>query len=380
MLRVFEDRINRLAAYKAFHGFALGLVGIFIPIFIYQQGFSASTVFSFLLVDVSAFALIALPVGWLVSKIGVRNSLLFSSVMYVLVFTLLQRIALTHIVIYSIAVLIGVAKALHWIPLNAEYTEGSDERDRGRSYGKLQGIPQILSPLAPLIGALVMTELGFGSLVVFSLVIALTSVLPLLFGDGTKNPDFKLEDKPKIENLDLWVLYYLDGFVTTAYVFIFPLLIYFIVGGTINVGSAKALMGAGAGLFSLAIGELSDSVQHRNLLLAGAVASSLIYIAVPTINNILIALGLSFLAGLAYTVYTIPLMSIVADIADEKNLLRFYALREVFQGLGKISILGLTVHLILNYSMDIAFKSVFYIAAFSVLALAITARKTDRRR
>ncbi|MFB6182488.1 MAG: MFS transporter, partial [Candidatus Nanohaloarchaea archaeon] len=380
MLDIFEDRVNRLTGYKALHGFALGLVGIFIPIFIAQQGFSASTVFSFLLADVASFTFFALPVGWLVSKIGVRNSLLSSSLLYILVFILLQTISLNFTVIYSVAVLIGLAKAFNWIPVNSEFTAGSEEDDRGRNYGKLEGIPKILSPFAPLIGALIMTKLGFSFLVAFSLFFAIGSVMPLLFGDGTKNPDFQIENKPDLSNRDLWALYYLDGFATTAYVFIFPLFIYYVIGGTVNVGSVKTLMGIGAGIFSLTIGNLSDRIEQKNLLLAGAIASSLIYLAVPSLNDIYLAFGLSFVAGLTYTVYTVPLISIVADIAEKKNLLGFYSTREIFQGIGKISVVGLIVYIISSYSIDLAFKTTFYLAALSVLALAGMSRKVDKRR
>lgn len=250
MLNILEDRVNRLTGYKALHGFALGLVGIFIPIFIAQQGFSASIVFSFLLADVAAFTFIAFPVGWLVSEIGVRNSLSISSLLYIFVFILLETVSLSLTVIYSVAALIGLAKAFHWIPVNSEFTAGSKEDDRGRNYGKLEGIPKILSPFAPLIGGFIMSELGFSFLVAFSLLFAIGSVMPLMFGDGTKNPDFQIGKKPDLDNKDLWTLYYLDGFATTAYVFIFPLFIYYVIGGTVNVGFAKTLMGVGAGIFS----------------------------------------------------------------------------------------------------------------------------------
>ncbi len=380
MLSIFEDRVNRVTGYKSLHGFALGLIGIFIPIFIAQQGFSASVVFSFLLVDVAVFTVVALPVGWLVSKAGVRASLLSSSLLYILVFILLQTVSLNLTVIYSVGILIGLAKVFHWIPVNTEFTAGSEEEDRGRNYGKLEGIPKIVSPFAPLMGALIMTELGFSFLGVFSLLFAVGSVIPLLFGDGTENPDFQIENNFDLGNMDLWVFYYLDGFATTAYVFIFPLFIYFVIGGTVNVGSVKTLMGIGAGIFSLTIGSLSDRVEQKNLLLVGAIASGLIYLTVPSLNNITLAFGLSFIAGLTYTVYTVPLISIVADIADGKNLLGFYSTREVFQGFGKISVVSLTVYMISNYSRSLAFESTFYLAAVSVTALAITSRKVDKRR
>lgn len=380
MLEIFEDRVNRLTSYKVLHGFALGLVSIFIPIFVAQQGFSPSIIFSFLLVDVAAFTLVALPVGWLVSRMGVKSSLLASSLLYVLVFVFIQSLTLNLKLIGVLGVLIGLAKAFHWIPVNTEFTVGSEKDDRGESYGKLEGIPALIGPFAPLIGAAVMTYIGFNVLVTVSLFFAFTSILPLMLGDGTQRPEFSLDGLKDFNQCDLWILYFLDGFATTAYVFIFPLFIYYVIGGTINVGSAKTLMAIGAGLFSIAAGKISDRISQKDLLLAGASASAVIYLLVPALGNPINAFALSFVAGLTYTVYTIPLVSIVADIAEQENILGFFSIREVFQGIGKVAVVSVTVYLILNRSMEIAFRITFYLAAISVIALALVSRKVEERR
>lgn len=133
MLEVFEDRINRLIGYKALHGTALGLISIFIPIFIAKQGFNPQTVFTFLLVDVATFMILSLPLGYVISRIGVKYSFLSSSLLYIAVFFLLQTIKLDLAVIFFLAAAIGVAKACHWIPVNAEFTVGSEKDNRGEN-------------------------------------------------------------------------------------------------------------------------------------------------------------------------------------------------------------------------------------------------------
>lgn len=380
MLEAFENRINRLTAYKTLHGFALGLVSIFIPVFIAQQGFPASVVFTFLLVDVAAFTVVAVPVAPLVSRIGVESSLLASSLLYVLVFIMLQVFKIVHPLIWTVAVLIGLAKAFHWIPVNTEFTVGSEEQDRGESYGKLEGVPKLVSPFAPLIGAAVMAYFGFNLLATLSLVIAIASVLPLLYRGTSEKPDFELEGLLGTGEKDLWTLYFLDGFATTAYVFIFPLFIYYVIGGTLNVGGAKTLMAIGAGLFSIAAGKISDRLEHRDMVLAGAVASAGVYFFVPGLEIRSIAFLLSFVAGLTYTVYTIPLVSIIADIAEQRNVLGFFSVREVFQGFGKISVVGLLLYFLSIGERAAGFRYTFYAAAASVLLLAVNARIVERRR
>lgn len=380
MIEAFEDRINRLTAYKSLHGFALGLVSIFIPIFIAQQGFSPFTVFSYVFMDVAAFAIVSLPVGLMVSRFGKEICLVSSSLLYVLVFIILQLSQLNVPLVYTVGFLTGLAAAFHWIPVNTEFTVGSEEEDRGESYGKLEGIPKLVSPLAPLIGASIMAYLGFNFLVAFSLFFAVSSIIPLLYGEETEKPNFSLEGLISLDNLDLWVLYFLDGFATTAYVFILPLFIYYVIGGTLNVGSAKTLMAIGAGLFSISAGKVSDIIEHERLLLAGTLASGIVYIFVPGLESRFLAFILSFVAGLTYTVYTVPLVSIVADIAEKQNVLGFFSIREVFQSLGKISVVLILLYFLSSGAMAEGFKFTFYLSAVSVVLIALVGRTVKESR
>lgn len=380
MLGVFESRVNRLTAYKALHGFALGLVSIFIPVFIAQQGFPPSVVFSYILFDVAAFAAASLPVGKTVSRYGKEVGLLASSLLYILVFVLLQLLKVDIFLVYLTGLLTGLGGAFHWIPVNAEFTAGSDEKSRGESYGKLEGIPKLVSPFAPLIGAAVMAYLGFNYLATLALFIATASIIPLLKGDEDSRPDFSLEGLLGRENLDLFTLYFLDGFATTAYVYILPLFIYYVIGGTLNLGWAKTFMAVGAGLFSIATGKVTDRLEHEQILLAGAAASGLVYLFVPGLDSRLIAFAVSFAAGLTYTVYTVPLVSIVADIGEENNVLGFFSIREVFQSLGKISVVGILLFFLGNRGMASSFEITFYLAALVVVLIALVGRKVKKRR
>lgn len=380
MLEAFEDRINRLTAYKSLHGFSLGLVSIFIPIFIAQQGFSPFTVFSYILMEVAAFAFVSLPVGKLVSRYGKELALVSSSLLYVLVFVLLQVSQLDLFLINVLGFLTGLASALHWIPVNTEFTVGSEKEDRGKSYGKLEGIPKLVSPLAPLIGASIMAYLGFNLLVTFALFFAISSIIPLIYGQESEKPDFSLEGLTTADNFDLWTLYFLDGFATTAYVFILPLFIYYAIGGTVNVGSAKTLMAIGAGLFSITAGKISDVLEHEKLLLTGAAASGIIYVFVPGLESRFVAFILSFVAGLTYTVYTVPLVSIVADIAEKRPVLGFFSLREVFQSLGKISIVLILLYFLKFGSMIQGFRFTFYLSAAAVVLISLVGRNVKDKR
>lgn len=379
MFGFFDDRVNRLIGYKGLHGFAVGLISIFIPVYVAQQGFSPGVVFSLLLVDVAAFTLLALPVGYAVSRLGITKSLLGSSLIYVLVFLVLQGVELNTSLVLSIGVLIGIAKAFHWIPVNSEFTAGSKSENRGDRYGKLEALPSILGTFAPLIGGAIMAYMGFQFLAGIAFIFGVASAVPLTLGKNGEKPEFDLSGMFSLDDLGLWTLYFLDGFATTVYVFIFPLFIFYVIGGELNVGAVKTIAGIGAALFAAITGKVTDRVTKTRLVLIGAVMSAIVYFVVPLVETSRAAFALSFVAGLTYMVYTIPLIAIIADIAEKGNILGFFSLREVFQGLGKITVVAVTVFVIGQYSLETAFEFAFYSAAFSVVLLALTADRLEKR-
>ncbi len=381
MSSIFDDRINQVVGYRTLHGFAVGLVSIFIPIFIAQEGFPPETVFSFLFVQLLVFTLSAVPIGWLTSRLGVRNVFLGSSIFYVLVFLVLRAFTLEPLVIYSAAAVMGVALAMHWIPVNLEFTEGSEVENRGSSWGQIEGIPQIVGPFAPLLGGFILDYLGFSFLVTISLMLASISVLPMVLGRSFGKPEFEIgEHLSPRKDIDLWLLYFFDGFSTAVYAWIFPLFIFFSVGGVIDVGAVQALAGIAGGLFSLGAGRLSDRFDKARLVFAGVILAAAVFVFVPGLEDRWVAFVVSFLLGLVYMFHVIPLASIIADIADQRSVLGFYSVREIFRGMGYVSLVGATVLLISAYSLEKAFLVAFYAGATTFIAVGILVSLVDSRR
>ncbi|MFB6147680.1 MAG: MFS transporter [Candidatus Nanohaloarchaea archaeon] len=370
MKSLLESRLNQVIAYKFFHNFATGMVSVFIPIFFAQQGLAIQEVFGIVLVQAAAFALIAVPVGKAVSRFGVNRSFLFSSLLYILLFASIHVFPVSIPLAVLAGVLNGMGMAFHWIPLNSEFTEGSESESRSRDYGKLEGIPSLVSPLAPLLGSLILAGAGFYTLLAVSFGIVVLSAVPLLAGGSTERPEIDLEESAVAGDRFLWVLYFVDGFASAPYTFVFPLFVYFAIGGTIETGMVKTLAGMGSGIIALGSGVITSRTGRKRSLVSGAVFSAALCLMIPLLQSSFQAFALSFFLGAGYIFYTVPLISIISDIGDGRELLGFFSIREVFQNIGRIAVTSILIAALYTLPQQLAFRVTFYLNAAALLLLA----------
>ncbi len=378
MLGFFEgDELNQIYAFKTLHSFALGLINIFIPVFIAQQGFPMEQVFLFMAVDVGTFTLAAVPVGRLLSWVGDRKGLMFSYLFFVPAFLMLELVSLSLPLVLAVGALIGIGNALFWIPINTGFTAGSSSESRSSEYGWLMGLAAFAGAIAPLVGGWILSSFSFSLLVSVALVFIAVSAVPLLYSRGREPESFSVRDVSSLRNLELDAMFFFAGISAFSIFFVLPLFIYYVIGGALNVGIAAALAGLSSALFSVVVGNIGDRVERFHLILAGTVGTAAALVAVPAISTALAAFVLSVLMGLLYRTYHIPLFSIVADIGARGNKLGFYSVREVFLGLGRFVMLSVTVAVMVFRGPEAGFKAAFYLSAVAILLTGYFGRRVE---
>ncbi len=376
MLGFFEDHtIDQIYAYEMLQKFAFGLIGIFIPIYIASQGSPLQWVFLFLLLDTVAFMLAAIPVSYFIANIGFKHSLVISYLFYLPSFIALQKMELSVPLVAVTALLLGIGKALHWIALHAEFAVDSEEDSRGKASGRLLGLPRISRAIAPFLGGVIMTVYGFNMLITAAVFFMLLSAVPLLASRDHRDPlEYDLRSLLNKRHAVFGSLFVLRGTTIAAGAYLFPLFVFYIVGGTINAGGAKSLASLGAVAFALLVGRVTEKVEKKHMILVGTIASGIIFALRAYVTEPIEAFLISFVAGLMFMVYYVPLYSTMADWAEDEDVLEFYAFREVFLCIGRIATYGLALYVALNYSLAAGLKASFLLAAGAALLLSLYSR------
>lgn len=371
MLRELSNSdIDQIYAYEILQRFVLGLIGIFIPIYIISNGNPVDLAFVYLFINAVAFAVFSIPSSYLISRIGFKHSMVASYAFYLPALIALRMYPVSVELVAFAAVTYGIGNCLHWIPLHAEFAVDTDG-DRGKESGKLIGLPRISGAIAPLAGGLIMAFYGFHLLVSVAVVFLVLSSIPLLLSKDHRDPmNYSFREFLDTEHKRFASIFFLRGTDIAAGALLFPLFVFLVVGGEINAGGVKSLAAVGSIVFALTIGRVSEKFDKAKMIIAGSLLTGVLYLGRSFITNSTEAFALSFAAGLGFMIYYVPLYSIYAHVAEDEDVLEFYTFREIVLNIGKLATIAVAYFLVKNVSVDAGFKYIFVAAAFTSAAIA----------
>lgn len=275
------------------------------------------------------------------------------------------------------AALIGLGKAFHWIALHSEFALDSQKDGRGSSSGKMLGLPRLARSIAPLIGGAIMSWYGFPLLVTLTVIVFMLSSLPLFASGDHRDPmDYSFRDFLSKRYLKLGSIFALRGVSIVPAVFLFPLFVYYI-GGSIDAGGVSALKGVGSMLFALFLGKASDRFDRKKMILVGLAVSSVLFFSRIFVTQSLQAFTISLIDGMAFMVFYVPLYSSLADMAEDEDVLEFYAFRELMLGVGKLIALVPALYFAVNLSINAGLKASFAVAGISCIILVMVVELSD---
>lgn len=156
-----------------------GLINIFEPIYLFQQGISPSGIIWYY-VAVYVPYLLLLPLGGRFAKrFGYEHSLAIGTLFNMAYFGALAAIPFVHEAIFVAPFLYCLQKTFWWPAYHANFARYSRRREVAREVGTMQGLYNIAGGIAPVIGGFVAQYTGFGTLLVIAIGILLLSVVPM---------------------------------------------------------------------------------------------------------------------------------------------------------------------------------------------------------
>ena len=176
---------------ESLRNFGFALVGIFIPIYIFQLTGNFYYLPLYYLIFSGVAVLSLLPVSSLLPRVGIARSVFFSNLLRIAAFALLLAAPLAHPLILLAAVMEGFLIPTYWIPYHFIYTKEGRVGFYGREIGLMDLFGQSVRALAPLLGGLVILFFDFPALYLLAIIVVLLSSLPLsLAGDHLSFTEF----------------------------------------------------------------------------------------------------------------------------------------------------------------------------------------------
>jgi len=180
-----------------------GLLGLFLPIFIYNllgQNFQKTMLFygaGYFLYAISLFLFVRF-----LNKFGFRRALRASTFLGALYFTFFYFIDETNYSYFlpAIIVVITLYRLSYWLPYQVDFAKFTSKKNRGKQISAMKATREAIGIFIPLIAGLVIKNFGFDILFIVAIILYLVSYIPYLTIPRTKER-YMWNYKQTLENL-----------------------------------------------------------------------------------------------------------------------------------------------------------------------------------
>ncbi len=161
----YEEEREHIFVATAAWWFGIGLIQIFIPIFLLQIGFSLAQIFLFFAIQHTARALMV-PLSITTSgKIGAKHVLSSSLVFPLLFYLTFSKIPDMPSLFYAAAIFMGIAQGYGWPAYHLHTSKITPDNNRGKTLAFIVILQIATLALAPAIGGYVIENSGISSLI-----------------------------------------------------------------------------------------------------------------------------------------------------------------------------------------------------------------------
>jgi len=330
--------LNELYISIAIRAFAVSLIGVFIPIYFYQQGYSFFSIFLFYAIWSLTHMLFSIPSTKISSKLGLKRSILLSIPFLILFFFFLYTLENFNWPLPILSIFIGLSTSLFWLSYHVDFAKFSNKKNRGKQVGFSKIIIAVFSVLGPIVGGIILTFVGFGILFIIVSVLLIGSVIPLFFSREIHEPSsFSLKGffrGQKIKDILSYVGFGIEGKIGAV---VWPLFIFIFIFSEkyISLGLVSSLTLGVALISVIFIGKFSD-IYRRKILKIGSVFNAVIWIAKSFIITPIQVFIADAFYGVSRVTMDVPFDAINYDKAKEEERVKIILQREMYTHLGII--------------------------------------------
>lgn len=336
---------------------ALSLIGIFTPIYLYQEiGLGLKGVISYYLVWTLFLGLFYPFYAKLGSKIGYKKLFCLSIPFYLAHISVLYYLFQNPKLYWLAAALAGIATAFYDLGFNSDFARSSDKKNRASEVSKWYSLALFGTILGPLIsgiiiageffipglGNVVMPFSGFNIVFLLAATLMAISAIPLLFSkDFYDKAEFSYKYIFKKEHLKDFIGFIGIGVEYAMNGIFWPIFVFLVLGSYFSLGIITTFVGIFVIIITLIIGKLSDKYHKAGFIKAGTLIHSLTWFFRYWARSFSAVSGIGVVSNVAYVGLDIPMSAIYYDHANKTNRIEYLIMQEMGICLGRLLIIGL---------------------------------------
>lgn len=336
--RLHSTEMGEMYVSMAMHAFSTGLIGIFVPIYLYNLGFSAAYIAGFYIVHQLTKILIYSSTIKLMKRFGSKHALISSYFITFLYMVSLMFLADLSWLLIPTAMLSGLAKGTFWISRHVELASVIDRKRPSRQFSFLQIISLLAASLAPLAGGIIASRFGIHFAITAAAVGLMIAVVPLL---QTKDPGPITGGKDKARLFSTAPFKHMIANAALNYqnmvtIFLWPLFIFLVLGSYDSVGLIVSVALVLSILATRLAGQFGDKGKSKQVMNLGAVSHSLIHIARSFAGSFTSAMGITAINDITSTFVTLPFTVQYYKNAQKYGLVNYLRDAEIAGDIAKI--------------------------------------------
>ncbi|MEK7631250.1 MAG: MFS transporter [Patescibacteria group bacterium] len=282
--------LGALYIFVALQEFALAMMILFEPVFLYRQGYSVSRI-AFFYVTVYLLYIVLIPFGGkFVGRFGPPRAIALSTLFLVGYYVTLMLTPNLPFMMWVAPIFFALQKTFYWPGFHTDFIRASKSGERGREFSGLYALSSIMYIIGPVIGGLVITSFGYTTLFTIGAVVIFIASLPLLF---TPVPPIR-ETQSYRELFKLpwshWhrrtTLSYFGFGESLLHVYIWPIYLSISFVTIERLGGLMTLATLFTAFVTLIIGKYFDRGKWRFTLRAGAGLALLTWLTRPWIHTV----------------------------------------------------------------------------------------------
>lgn len=357
--------------------FALALIFIFEPIYLYRLGYSLQQIMLFWLIVYVAYFFL-LPLGAKVSeKYGYEHTIFFGTFFWVLLYLCLYMIEQHNYFFYITPLIYAMQKALYWPAYHANFAKYSGQEEEGREVSVLYILSSLNYILGPVLGGWILSQWGFHALFIVVALIMLLSNIPMLLTKEifrSEPIDYWSEVKAVVHKDNRRKLFGYFGFgEELVALVVWPIFISLYVKEFLSIGGLVAIGTFVTAVVTLIVGRLSDKTETRKILRIGTCFYFFNWLARVAIAKPLGVLMTDTVSQMTKNTVLVPMTAIFYRESRRQDAIHHVLFFEMTLALGKIAMAAIICLLLFLIGGTLVpfYASFILAAAFTLLYLLI---------
>lgn len=355
--------INELYVSLSLQSFALGLVGIFVPIYLYSLNISINALAIFFII-LFFTSIITYPIAAkMTSYFGPKHIIALSYVIlfcYVLFLFLLSEMT---ILIYPTAITGGIGAGMFWIARHIDFAAVINNKNTINKFSNLQIFYILAQATSPFIGGVIATNFGIGYGFLTAAIGLIFAIYPLL-----RTPEPIVPRKTYIKPMRTaparhLIANFAMNTQSTVGLYTWPLFIYLTVGTYQNVGIIATISLILSVFVLHKIAQFGSPKRIDKILNFGIILRTITHLLRRFANSFSMALGTNMLGDTTDALVSVPYAARFYKGARKYDIPAYLTDMEIAGGLGKISVWIVVMAVSLKYGLKTGLMVSFIQAA-----------------